>query len=639
MTSIAIDTETTGVYFHHGCRAFMVTACDEDGLLYCWQWKVNPATREVIYDKKQVDNLYKTLTSYDTWIFHNAAFDLTALEYIPFSDTIHPAELGIDVHDTMVMAHCHNSLDRLGLKGLALQYLQYSERDEKELHKAVAKARRLAKKYDWAIADSDHPHLRPQRNEFVACDYWLPKSLLDEGVSLSPGDRDEFAAACKRYAIGDVERTMGLYIFFKEVITKRGDYDHYERNRECIIPLWEMQKHGLYLDRKKIPALISDLDQIRQSLIMNMQRLCGIKRFNPRSPNHLKEALYERLALDPISFTKTGQASTDKDALNDLLRHADLSKKQDLFIRRLLTYRKLNTAASYLESYGRFEVDSKLFTNINPVGTITTRCASRNPNTQNISKQESDEENLDLTVSVNLREVFGPPPGKLWLCIDYAQLQLRIFAYACKDEFLINAFKQGLDIHDTVAKKVFNTDVPSSLQRRAAKAINFGIIFGAGQRKIDRMSGIPGSYFAFKNQFPLVDRYLDLCERQAKRTGFVRTMGGYPLRVQRATAYKACNLIVQGTEGEMVKKAINDVTIYCSDLAVPIRPIMTIHDEIIFESKTWMTKEILETKCKKHILKIKHFMNAAGRHFGVETEVDAKVAVSNWKSTTKLSLV
>jgi DNA polymerase I-like protein with 3'-5' exonuclease and polymerase domains len=648
MSLIAIDTETTGTYFQRGCRAFMVTACDSEGLLYCWEWEVDPLTREVDFSypaaRERLQKCYDTLNSYDTWIFHNAMFDLTALSYLP---TVIPFERSFrfhDIHDTMLMAHCNNNLDRLGLKGLALQYMHFSEQDEKELEKAVTKARRYAKKQGWAIAEPSHPHLTPLKDTKGKCDYWLPRAITSRKNSLSPGDRHLFSKVCRDYATGDVERTMGLYLLFDTILNQKGDINQYLRNKECILPLWEMQREGLPLKAERIPLLLEHLDTACTVLITNMKKLlCKIgpkvHDFNPKSPIQLRDALYDTLKIEPISFTKNSNTSTDKEALTYLLDHCELNEDQDAFIRNLLTYRKLNTAASYLASYSRYEVDSKLFTNINPVGTITTRCASRNPNLQNISKQESDESSLDDVITINLRHAFGPPKGKLWICIDYGQLQLRIFAAACQDAFLLDAFDRGVDIHHAVACRVFSTDEPSELQRRSAKAINFGIIFGAGRRKIERMSGVEGSFDLFKSQFPLVDNYLAECERKAKRMGYIRTLGGYPIRVAKAKAYKACNMVVQGTEGEMVKKAIVDLYSHCySRVRCPVIPIMTIHDEIIFQTKRGMTPGHFIKYHKKSLSELAQIMNEAGEYFGVKTTVDAKIVNTNWAESIKVSL-
>ena len=152
------------------------------------------------------------------------------------------------------------------------------------------------------------------------------------------------------------------------------------------------------------------------------------------------------------------------------------------------------------------------------------------------------------------------------------------------------------------------------------------------------MSKIEGSYDMYKERFPLVDRYLKKCERLAKRQGYIRTLGGYPLRVPKKTAYKACNFVVQGTEGEMVKTAINYCTEYCYNEYVSIVPIMLIHDEIIFQTKTPMTKdEFIESRLH-HVDHVGNHMNEAAKLIGVNTEVDAKITDTVWSEATTLDL-
>lgn len=639
MTALAIDTETTGPFLQHGCKPFMVTACDEEGNAFKWEFDVNPFTREPIYDSETVTNLFDLLSRYDTWVFHNALFDLKALDLLG-SSSFQELLGNVIIHDTMLMAHCNNSLDMRGLKGLALLYLNFSEGDERELDKAVNKARRIGRKLKWAIASEDHASLKALKDKKGKCDFWLPKCI----ARLAPPNvvdeltKKQFNDVCSTYAIGDVERTIGLFIYFRKILTDKEDWQYYEKNRLCLLPTFHMQNQGFFLQRKRLPSLLHNLSQTKEGVRQSLQRLCRIPSFNPRSPIELKKALFEALNIECQSFTEKGNLATDKEAIKEILERSDINSKQEQFCRRLLTYRRLNTAQTYLDSYQRHEINSRLYSNLNPAGTSTLRYAAKNPNAQNISKQDNDDDSFDMTVSFNLREAFGPPKGKLWICIDYAQLQLRIFAHACGDTFLINSFAKGLDIHDIVAKEVFQTEQPTSLQRRAAKAINFGIIFGAGRSKIERMSKIDGSYDLFKERFPLVDKYLKRCERYAKRNGYVRTLGGYPLRVPKKTAYKACNIVIQGTEGEMVKTAINSCTKYCLKPEVPIVPIMLIHDEIIFETKSLITKSRFLREELHHITHVGNLMNDAADSVGVYTEVDAKITNSAWSNATSLPI-
>ncbi len=648
MNALAIDTETTGPYLHHGCQPFMVSSADEDGNIYLWDFPVDPHSREVKYDASTVRNLQATLASYDHWVFHNAVFDLNALAAIPWNEAgctfQQHLSSDLEIDDTMLMAHCHNSLDRLGLKGLAFQYIDYPEDDEQELDKTVTRARRIAKLLGWSYADETISSLRPLKQKKGKCDFWLPAAVAKQGhSSLIPETRRHFAEVCATYAKGDAIRTIGLYIYFHSILTARDDWQYYLRNRESILPTYRMQAQGFHLKMHRVPVILKRLASLKQETTSGLRKLSTAK-LNPRSPIHLRAALFETLGLDPQSFTKTGQPSTDKEAIRDILSFPEINAKQETFCKRLLTYRRINTAESYLESYRRHEVRSYLYPNLNICGTSTTRYACKDPNTQNISKQDNDDEAYDLTAPVNLRDAFGPPTGKLWICIDYAQLQLRIFAHACEDAFLIDSFAQGLDIHDTVAREVFRTDSPTSLQRRAAKAINFGVIFGAGRNRIERMSGIDGSYDLFRSRFPLVSGYLRRCEVQARKYGYIRTLGGYPLRVPRKTAYKACNFVVQGTEGELVKRAINACDAWCYHRAssdyISMVPIMTIHDEIIFETTTKMTTTQLR-KNSAHLSNLEFIMslmNLAAAEVGVSTEVDVKITDTTWSEAKPFCL-
>lgn len=176
---------------------------------------------------------------------------------------------------------------------------------------------------------------------------------------------------------------------------------------------------------------------------------------------------------------------------------------------------------------------------------------------------------------------------------------------------------------------MFNVKEPTGLQRRAAKAINFGIIFGAGEKKIDSMSGMPGSYKEFKSTFTLVDDYIAQRGKDARRDNFVRTLGGYPLQVERKLSYKACNIEVQGTEGELVKQAIVKCHRYLADK--PLRMIMVIHDELILESRTPLSpKEINSPKIRAIVNRVQHYMNESAAELGVFTTTDVKTTTTTW---------
>lgn len=627
MSAIGIDTESTGLYLHHGCRAFLVTACDDEGYRFHWWFDVDPFTREVIYDETEVLDMYNTLMKYDEWVFHNALFDMTALAYIPYVDFSAAYETKV-IHDTILMAHAVNSLLEKGLKPLAFHYLGFPETDESELDNAVAKYRKIAKKLGWAIAEPTHPHLTPLKSNKGKCDFWIPPTLKRLHPDLIT---QEEADTCLVYGLNDPTRTIGLFLSFQETLRERGFYEAYLKNANCILAVKDMQDQGFSLKLNKINGIRHTLARKKQEIKNRIIDLVGDESFNPDSGKQVAKVLYEDYELPIPKFTEKGSPSTDKDTLEELLEYSYLTNAQDSLIQSILIYRKLGTTSGYLHSYRTHQLDGYIFPSLNIAGTKTLRLACFNPNTQNITKKTPKGYEW-LGVSLSLRSLFGPRDGKLWITIDYSQLQLRIFAYACQDQFLINSFEQGLDIHDTVARIVFSTDTPTADQRTAAKNINFGIIFGAGKNKIERMTGMPGSYTMFKDRFPKVDSYLAEQEYNAKKLGYCLTMGGYPLMVPRRTAYKACNYIVQGTEGELVKDAIVRCHEYCKQDHVILKPIMTIHDEIIFETKVAISIQAFNDVFKYQLLEVQQLMRDASASIGVITEVDSKITDNLWST-------
>jgi len=638
--AIAIDSETSGIFLHHGCRAFMVTACDDQGVMYKWQFRVNPFTRNIFYKKSDVEDMFKTLNAYGVWVFHNATFDMTVLSFIDkrFNTDLFESKL---IHDTMIMAHTYKSTSKLGLKPLAFFHLGIPEDDEKDLHNAINSCRRKAKKLGWQIAEPDHPYLKPLMKDKKFCDYWLPFELATRHPELfpSPEDLELCLTACDKYALMDGERTMGLYIYFKEILEKRGDWHAYLRHARVITPTYAMMRQGFKVQERQLPLTIRALKREREKLVKAMATIVGDEAYNPNSGMQTAKFLFTDRQIDAFKFTDSGNPSTDKNSLEAILDYPDLPADVELFINHKITYNKFTTANNYLESYDRFQVNGYVYPGLKIPGTKTLRYSCRDPNAQNVSKlddSKTEHTSHDTALSINSRNVFGPPKGHIWLCIDYTQLQLRIFAQCCQDPVLLEGFNQNLDIHNIVACKVFKTDKPNELQRRAAKGINFGIIFGAGARKIESMSKMKGSYQEFKNQFPLVDQYLKWAENEAKSKGFIRTLGGYPLQVEKRKAYKACNIIVQGTEGELVKDAI--VRCHTESKHQPFKPIMMVHDEIIFESKVPMRME----DYKKYLPSINAYskhMNAAANSVGVYTTTDCKVTSTTWAKAKGLDKI
>lgn len=632
MTTVAVDTECTGPDFFHGCRAFMVTACTEDYEVYCWEFGVNPKTREVKYDRKTVRDLRAFLWSADCYVFHNAVFDLTALSRI-FPDF--PRRVfSRDWDDTMVMAHILASDNFKGLKELSTFYLGVSSIDEDEINEAVKQARRIALQKGWRIAQVGDPHFPGQTGSLIKLDYWLPKAVAED--ENYPPDHPWYKI-CEQYAVKDAIRTMGLWHLFRNGLEVESLQKPYQIEKQLVPVLYDMHVTGVTLKEKRLRRELKDYENQIAKVEAEIKKISGISNVN--SSVQIRKYLYEDNKCPVIQQTEKGAPSTNEESLRRLFsmlsggeieddRHRNLVEVLSLLVK----HRKMTTARHYLRSYlacaSREDGVLKIHTSYNQVGTSTTRLSSSSPNLQNIGKGEDIEEGDRL---YNLRCVFGPKtPQKVWYGFDYSQLQLRIFAYCADDYGMIEAFEKGYDFHSYVASVIFKTDNPTDLQRRVAKSINFGLIFGAGPSKIDETAQMKGAYDLFSKSFPAVRRYMDAVSREVSRKGYVITLGGYRLWVPKEKPYVGVCYIVQGTEGEIVKKAMRECWSYLQGRR-DWKLILQVHDELVFETSS-------RGEDRRVLLKIKELMEKPGRELGVKTPVDAKRFVKDFASSEKIEL-
>jgi hypothetical protein len=314
--------------------------------------------------------------------------------------------------------------------------------------------------------------------------------------------------------------------------------------------------------------------------------------FNPASPQQLQQVLFQDYGFSPVSgkIGKNGP-STDKDVLTALLSDAPLHSKsipeRYEFVVNIKDYRKESATLTYLNNYDKHSKVSHLkrdnkrliISSFSQTGTGSGRLSSQNPNTTNVGKKDmfnpfADDKNrlratlfaeilgIDTDARFSLRNVFGPVNGDQWTCIDYDQFQLRIFAIVSESYELVESFERGDDVHMTVARKIFGKDDITDVERTAAKAINFGLLFGAGPAKIELLAGVPGLYSLFMSAFPKAKVYLDAQSRLARSKGYVNTVGGYRLYVPRNAPHAASCYVIQGTEAEIVKRAMVGVHSY-----------------------------------------------------------------------------
>ena len=652
---LAIDTEATGLFGNHGCRAFAISTCDQNGTTNYFEAPVDPLTRTPKWSSKTLASFCELLYSFKTHVYHNMNFDLFMLSLLPCRRLETLPQLytqGIfKYYDTLIRAHVIDSSQPLGLKDQALLNCDMLDDDETELDEAVKSLRRKSelKAMGWQLASEGHPHLAGQSDRLYKCDFWLPKAYAQH---YSLPENHFYSGVCRIYAIKDAIRTAGLFV--RQQVTFE-DSTHLERpfriQQNLLMPIYRMARNGLTINQSNFDKSLTDASNDRQKALDKMRNILRNEEFNPNSGPQLKSVLYDYFNFKPEKLTKNGNASTDKQVLPALKLQKN-TKTAMRFLDALLAYRAVNTAVSYLNSYKRFHLDWKLYPSTKQCGTSTTRMSMSDPNGQNIGKgKEAFDENGNPIVIYSIRKVFGPKRNQLWASIDYDQLQLRIFAYWSKDPKLIKAFEDGFDFHNYMAMLIFETSEPTKLQRRIAKNVNFGYIFGAGENKIDATCGMPGIFRRVQALFPCVTESINRTVSFVKRNGYIETASGYRLQVPRNKAYAGVNYIVQGTEGDIVKHALANcdnyilnnflveettkkTTRYVEDTTLSkCKLILQVHDELLFS----LQKSLGRRKIVTTLNDLAIIMQNAGVEFGVPCICKPEIIEDNWAEAKNLN--
>lgn len=646
---LAIDTETNGIFIHKGCRAFTISAACDQANTYLWNFEVDPFTRKVIYEPSKIDHFRDTIDDHEELVFHHANFDLQVLDALGVS--IEYMFDNHDIHDTMVMSHAYKSDNPHGLKQLGLMMLGMPEDDETTLKKETQSAQAQAKKLGWAVANKHDPHpsLKGTQKEWYKTDYWVAKQLAKE---LNLPKNHIWHTICDTYATQDAERTLGIYYIFQELMTQQ-QINSYDNARRLIKPILDMQNEGITLIPDELREASHKYNIKQASQTQKLRTILKDKDFNHKSPKQLQQVLFTKYKFEPISFGKTGDPSTKKTVIAELLSKAPKDTKEDRyrFLLALKALRKTTTTCQYVNNYSTHKIyDNLLIPFYKQTSTGTNRLSAENPNSTNVGKDDmsnpfaATEQGFNDAAkeeSFKLRNLFGPRSDEIWSCIDFQQSQLLIFAVVSNSKALLKAFEEGEDVHQAVARVIFKKDNISAVERTAAKAINFGLLFGAGPAKIEETAGMPGLYNLFLSQFPNAKSYLNARTQEAKRKGYVHTLGGYRLYVPRERPYAAPCYVIQGSEAEIVRNAMCSVNEYTqkgskrrytnSQMTIqpsyavstdnPYRMIMMVHDELVFRSnRTDHT----------HLTNIMNLMEAEALKLGVPAKVDADIVTTTW---------
>jgi DNA polymerase-1 len=355
-----------------------------------------------------------------------------------------------------------------------------------------------------------------------------------------------------------------------------------------LVPvLLKMEHDGVLIDVEMLKVQGAEIMQKCTALQEKAQALAGAP-FNLDSPKQLQAILFEKMEIPVVRKTASGQPSTAEDVLEELAGEHELPKV-------ILEYRSLNKLKSTYTDKLPEQVDPKtgrVHTSYHQAVAATGRLSSQDPNLQNIPVRTEEGRRI--------RQAFVAPKGQVLLSADYSQIELRIMAHLSGDAGLLKAFEGGLDIHRATAAEVFDLkpDAVSDDRRRAAKAINFGLIYGMSAYGLAKQLGIGRGeaqdyvdlYF---KRYPGVKRFMDETRVLARDQGYVETVFGRRLylpeiksknpQLRQYAERTAINAPMQGTAADIIKRAMIAVQRWLDESGAKARMVMQVHDELVFE--------------------------------------------------------
>ncbi len=398
--------------------------------------------------------------------------------------------------------------------------------------------------------------------------------------------------AAATYAAEDADITLQLHNKLWPMLSSvNGLKQVYEQIEIPLLSiLSRMERTGVLIDASMLKLQSAELAERMAAIETEAQHMAGEK-FNISSPKQIQTILYEKMGLPVLEKTPTGQASTAESVLQELAIKHELP-------RLILEYRGMSKLKSTYADKLPEQINAKsgrVHTSYHQAVASTGRLSSSDPNLQNIPIRSAEGRKI--------RRAFIAPAGWVLVAADYSQIELRIMAHISGDEALLGAFSRNEDIHQATAAEIFGIsprDVPAE-QRRAAKAINFGLIYGMSAFGLARQLGIAREearayvdrYF---ERYPAVKAYMDRTRVRAKQDGYVETVYNRRLYLPEINSRNAArrqyaertaiNAPMQGTAADIIKRAMIDIDRNILAGSDSIRMIMQVHDELVFEIKT-----------------------------------------------------
>jgi DNA polymerase-1 len=364
-------------------------------------------------------------------------------------------------------------------------------------------------------------------------------------------------------------------------------YEKIERPLSKVLSA--IEDNGVVLNTEYLNDISQQFKARLAEIEQKAHTLAGTE-FNLDSPKQLADILFEKMELPVVAKTASGAPSTNEEVLTELAQEHELPRLilQSRHLRKLVGTYTDPLPTMVIEQNG----EQRLHTTYNQTGAQTGRLNSNDPNLQNIPIRSAEGRSI--------RKAFVAPKGYKIVAADYSQIELRIMTHLSQDENLITAFKEGKDIHRATAADVMSiaeSEVTSE-QRRSAKAINFGLIYGMSAFGLAKQLGISrteakGYVDAYFERYPGVRRYMDETRAEAVETGYVQTVFGRRLYLpgiqssnqmaRKGAERTAINAPMQGTAADIIKMAMVDVQNWLESSSLRAKMIMQVHDELVFE--------------------------------------------------------
>jgi DNA polymerase-1 len=421
-------------------------------------------------------------------------------------------------------------------------------------------------------------------------------------------------AKAAEYSAEDADITLRLHqVLYPRVCEVESLKRVYEAIEMPLVPvLAQMEQTGVRVDATLLARISSELAAGMAQLQAQVFKEAG-QEFNLGSPKQLQQILYEKLQLPVLGKTPKGEPSTAEDVLEDLAAQHPLP-------RLILDWRGMSKLRSTYTETLPLQINprtGRIHTSYHQAVAATGRLSSSDPNLQNIPIRTAEGRRI--------RQAFVAERGQMLMSIDYSQIELRLMAHFSGDEKLVQAFKEGRDIHQATAAEVFGLELDkvTGNERRAAKAINFGLIYGMSAFGLARQLSIPRgdaqSYIdAFFERYPGVKKFMDNTREQARRSGYVETLFGRRLylpninsrnaNLRQYAERTAINAPLQGTAADLIKLAMIDLSDFLQKKTDDVRMIMQVHDELVFEGpeQTLQTlaPELADRMCRISPLKV-----------------------------------